>query len=106
MLSTDTIARVILNIGSLAADAASFDTGLLLVKPSSWTDAKRLRAYSSSAEATAGMVSDGFAVSSDEYKAAVRYFSASPAPGKSPACVYASIAPLKSFFFSRRPPAS
>ncbi|MBE5790509.1 MAG: DUF3383 domain-containing protein, partial [Clostridiales bacterium] len=82
MLSTDTIARVVLNLTSASAGAAAFDTGLLLVKPGTFTTEKRMRAYSSATEAAAGMIADGFPVTSDEYKAGLKYFAASPTPGK------------------------
>ena len=65
MLSVDTIARVILNVVRSAAQPTSWDTGLLLVKDSSYTAAKRLRSYASSAGAAAGMIADGFSSSTE-----------------------------------------
>ena len=82
MLSINTIARVDVNVQRYAAQPASFDTGLLLVKDSSFTAEKRLKSYANSAEAAAGLIADGFADSSEAYKAAQNYFSASPSPGR------------------------
>ncbi len=82
MLSINTIARVIVNTVRTAASPASFDTGLLLVKDGNYTDGRRLQTYASAAEAAAGMVSLGFTEESEPYKAAVKYFAASPAPGR------------------------
>ena len=50
MLSIDTIARVAVNVVRAAAQPMAFDTGLLLVKDSNYTAAKRLKSYASSAE--------------------------------------------------------
>ena len=82
MLSINTIARVVVNTVRASASPASFDTGLLLVSDAGYTDARRLQAYSSAAEATAGLTGYGFSSSSEVYKAAVKYFAASPAPGR------------------------
>ncbi len=82
MLSIDTIARVVVNAARTTAAPSVFDTGLLLVKDSSFTAAKRLKAYTSGTDAAAGLIADGFAASTEAYKAAVKYFAASPAPGK------------------------
>ena len=82
MLSINTIARVAVNVIRSASQPTSFDTGLLLVKDSSYTAAKRLRSYASSAEAAAGMIADGFSSSPEAYKATQKYFAASPAPGR------------------------
>ena len=70
MLSIDAIARVAVNVIRSAAQPAVFDTGLLLAKDSSFTSAKRLKSYASSAEAAAGLVADGLASSTEAYKAA------------------------------------
>ena len=82
MLSINTIARVDVNVQRYAAQPASFDTGLLLVKDSSFTAEKRLKSYANSAEAAAGLIADGFADYSEAYKAAQKYFAASPSPGR------------------------
>ena len=82
MLSINTIARVVVNTVRASASPASFDTGLLLVQDEHWTDARRLQAYASGAEAAAGLAALGFGENSEPYKAAVKYFAASPAPGR------------------------
>ena len=82
MLSINTIARVVVNTVRAAATSASFDTGLLLVKDSSFAESRRLQTYDSSAEAAAGLTALGFANASEVYKAALKYFAASPAPGR------------------------
>ncbi len=82
MLSISTIARVVVNASRTVTVPSSFDTGLILVKDSNYAAAKRLRTYASSAEAAAGLVADGFNSSTEAYKAAVKYFAQSPAPGK------------------------
>ncbi|MBR4576032.1 MAG: DUF3383 family protein [Clostridia bacterium] len=80
MLSLEIIARVNVNVSRSSALPTAFDTGLLLVKDASFAEAKRLRSYASSAEAAAGLIADGFPASSEAYKAAQKYFAASPAP--------------------------
>ena len=82
MLSINTIARVEVNVVRSTSQPTSFDTGLLLVKDSSFAASKRLKSYASSAEAAAGLVADGFSSSTEAYKAAQKYFAASPAPGR------------------------
>lgn len=82
MLSIDTIARIVVNAARTTAAPSVFDTGLLLIKDSSYTAAKRLKAYTSGTDAAAGLIADGFAAATEAYKAAVKYFAASPAPGK------------------------
>ncbi len=82
MLSISTIAQVIVNAQRSAAAPTPFDTGLLLVKDTNYLAAKRLRSYTSSAEAAAGLIADGFADTTQAYKAAQKYFAASPAPAK------------------------
>ena len=82
MLSINTIARVVVNTVRASASPASFDTGLLLVSDSNYAAARRLISYSSAAEAAAGLTGLGFGASTEEYKAAVKYFAASPAPGR------------------------
>ena len=82
MLSINTIARIVVNVVRSAEPATSFDTGLLLVKDTNYTDAKRLKSYASSSEAAAGLVADGFADTTEAYKAAQKYFAASPSPSR------------------------
>ncbi len=82
MLSINTIARVVVNTVRASASPASFDTGLLLVSDANYTDIRRVRYYSSAAEAVAGLTELGFTDTSEVYKAAVKYFAASPAPGR------------------------
>ena len=82
MLSIDTIARVVVNASRSVAVPSSFDTGLLLIKDANFTSAKRLKSYASSSAAAAGLVADGFNTSTEAYKAAIKYFAQSPAPGK------------------------
>ena len=82
MLSINTIARVFVNTVRASASPASFDTGLLLASDASYAAARRMQTYSSAAEATAGLTDYGFSSSSEVYKAAVKYFAASPAPSR------------------------
>ena len=82
MLSINTIARVVVNTVRTSASPASFDTGLLLVMDSSYTDARRLQTYNSAAEAASGLAALGFGTTSEPYKAAIKYFAASPAPSR------------------------
>jgi len=82
MLSISTIARVIVNASRNVSVPTSFDTGLMLIKDSNFTAAKRLKTYNSAAEAVAGLTADGFSMSTEAYKAAVKYFAQSPAPGR------------------------
>ncbi len=82
MLSINTIARVVVNTVRASASPASFDTGLLLVKDASFTESRRLNTWNSGAEAAEGMADLGFTAASEPYKAAVKYFAASPAPGR------------------------
>ena len=80
MLSIETIARVAVNVVRNAAQPTAFDTGLLLVKDTAFTSDKRLKSYATSTEAAAGLVADGFSSSTEAYKAAQKYFAASPVP--------------------------
>lgn len=82
MLSINPIARVVVNTVRTSASPASFDTGLLLLKDSSFDESRRLLAYDSGAAAQAGLVALGFDQASDAVKSAVKYFAASPAPGR------------------------
>ena len=82
MLSINTIANVVVNTVRASASPASFDTGLLLVMDASYADSRRLQTYSSAAEAAAGLAALGFGTTSEVYKAAVKYFAASPAPAR------------------------
>lgn len=82
MLSINTIARVSVNVVHSTSNPTAFDTGVLLVKDSSYTAVKRLKSYGNSAEAAAGMLADGFPATSEPYKAALKYFAASPSPSR------------------------
>ena len=82
MLSVNPIARVIVNTVRSQASPSSFDTGLLLVSDTSYTDSRRLQEYASGEDAAAGLAELGFAAGSELYKAALKYFAASPAPGR------------------------
>ena len=82
MLSVNPIARVVVNAVRSSASPASFDTGLLLIKDTSFTDSRRLAAVDDSAAAIAQLTTWGFASSSEPYKAAVKYFAASPSPSR------------------------
>ena len=80
MLSIGTIAKVIVNVMRASAEPTSWETGLLLVKDSAFTNDKRIRSYASSADAAAGLTDDGFDSSTEAYKAALKYFASSPSP--------------------------
>ena len=82
MLSINTIARVVVNTVRASSSPSSFDTGLLLVKDSSFATSRRLQTYDSAAAAAVGLVELGFAVTSEVYKSALKYFAASPAPSR------------------------
>ena len=82
MLSIEPIARVAVNVIRSAVQPSSFDTGLLLVKDAAFAASRRLKSYASPAEAAAGLEADGFSSSSEAYKAAQKYFAASPAPAR------------------------
>ena len=82
MLSIHTIARVEVNAVRSASQPTSFDTGLLLVKDSSFVADKRLRSYAGSAEAAAGLAAAGFSSSTEAYRAAQKYFATSPASSR------------------------
>ena len=82
MLSINTIARVVVNTILASASPTSFDTGLLLVQDPNFAAARRLQTYNSAEEAVAGLTGLGFSTASEVYKAAVKYFAASPAPGR------------------------
>ncbi|MCR5566108.1 MAG: DUF3383 domain-containing protein [Clostridiales bacterium] len=82
MLSINTIARVIVNTIRSSASPASFNTGLILVKDANFTVSRRLQTYNSALEAAEGMAGLGFGANTEPYKSAVKYFAASPAPGR------------------------
>ena len=82
MLSINTIARVAVNTVRASESPAAFDTGLLLVQDPAFTDSRRLQNYGSAAEAAAGVTALGFGTDGEPYKAAIKYFAASPAPGR------------------------
>lgn len=82
MLSINTIARVAVNTIRASAAPSSFDTGLIMVQDPGFTDSRRLQTYHSAVEAADGLEALGFSTTSEAYKAAVKYFAASPAPGR------------------------
>ena len=82
MLSITSVARVVVNTIRSSASSSSFDTGLLLVPDASFTEARRLMTYASGTAAAAGLTELGFPADSEAYKAALKYFAASPAPGR------------------------
>ena len=65
-----------------AASPSSFDTGLLLIKDTNFTASRRLATCDSSAAALAQLTNWGFASNTEPYKAALKYFAASPAPSR------------------------
>ena len=82
MLSINNVARVVVNTIRASASPSSFDTGLLLVQDSNYADNRRLQTYLSATEAAAGLIALGFGTTSEPYKAAIKYFAASPSPGR------------------------
>lgn len=82
MLSTTSIARVVVNTIRASSSPSSFDTGLLLVPDASFTEDRRLTAYLSGTAAAEGLTGLGFPADSEVYRAALKYFAASPAPGR------------------------
>ena len=82
MLSVNPIARVVVNTVRASASPTAFDTGLLLVRDANYTADRRLQAADSSAAAIAFLSSWGFAETSEPYKAALKYFAASPSPSR------------------------
>ena len=82
MLSINNVARVVVNTIRASASPSSFDTGLLLVQDSNYADARRLQTYLSATEAATGLIALGFGTTSEPYKAAIKYFAASPSPGR------------------------
>ncbi len=82
MLSIDTIAHVTVTASRSASAPSVFDTGLLLIRDSNYAAAKRLLTFTSAESAASGLIEAGFAATTEAYKAAQKYFSASPAPAK------------------------
>ncbi len=82
MLPINTIAKVNVNVVRQTARPTSWDTGLLLVKDPAFTAEKRLQTYTGSAGAVAGLAEAGFNSTTEAYKAAQKYFAASPSPGR------------------------
>ena len=82
MLSVNPIARVVVNAVRSSASPASFDTGLLLIQDASFVDARRLAICDSSAAALSQLATWGFSSGTEAYKAAVKYFAASPTPSR------------------------
>ena len=82
MLSINTIARVAVSTVRASASPASFDTGLLLARDPGYTEERRLLSFASGTDAAAGLAALGFGTDSEVYKAAVKYFAASPSPAR------------------------
>ena len=82
MLSVNPIARVVVNTVRASASPTDFNTGLLLIRDADYADSRRLEAVDSSAAAVAQMTGWGFSSGDEPYKAAVRYFGASPSPSR------------------------
>ena len=82
MLGISTIARAAVSTVRASASPASFDTGLLLAPDPGFTEARRLLSFASGAAAAAGLAELGFGTESEVYKAALKYFAASPSPGR------------------------
>lgn len=82
MLSINTIARVVVNTVRTAASPTSFNTGLILAQENPFSVSDRLHSFGSAAEAAAGLTDMGFLPTSELYRAAVKYFAASPAPSR------------------------
>ena len=82
MLSVNPIARVVVNAVRTSASPTSFDTGLILIKDVNYTDARRLAAVDDSAAAVSQLTAWGFTSATEAYKAAVKYFAASPSPSR------------------------
>ena len=80
MLPVTSIARVVVNTIRASSSPSAFDTGLLLVPDASFTEDRRLMTYPSGPAAAAGLTELGFTADSEAYKAALKYFAASPAP--------------------------
>ena len=81
MLNIDPIVRVHVRIGASMASSGVFDRGAILGSSpvaGYFDTGNRYKEYASLAE----MVTDGFQTTSDEYKAAAKYFGVSPAPDK------------------------
>lgn len=78
MLKIDDIVRLSLVIGTAAVSTDAYDTGLILGSSDVISTSDRMKAFYS-LEAVA---EEGFATSSDEYKAAAAYFGQDPAPEK------------------------
>ena len=82
MLSIETIARVTVNAVRSASQPTSFDTGLLMVRDLNFAAARRLNSVSNSSEAATLLTSFGFDDTTEAYKAAQKYFAASPSPSR------------------------
>ena len=81
MLNIDPIVKIEVNVGTSIASAGVFDVGAIIGSTpvvGKVDSAHRFKEYNSLAE----MASDGFQTTSDEYKAAAKYFGVDPAPKK------------------------
>ena len=82
MLSVNPIARVVVTTSSGTPAPSAFDVGLLLVKDSNYTAARRLQTYLSAEAAVEDLEEMGFASNSNIIAAVTNYFSADPKPGR------------------------
>lgn len=81
MLNIDPIVRVNVHVGASTVESGVFDVGAIIGSnpvTGYFDTSNRFKEYESLAE----MVADGFLTTSDEYKAAEKYFGVSPAPEK------------------------
>lgn len=81
MLNIDPIVQIDVRVGTSTASVGVFDVGAILgsTPVSGYFDmSNRYKEYTS----LAAMVADGFQTTSDEYKAAAKYFGVDPAPSK------------------------
>jgi len=79
MLNIDPIVHIDVNVGTTLASAGVFDVGAIIGSTAvvgKFDSSNRYKAYASLAE----MAADGFQTTSDEYKAAAKYFGVDPAP--------------------------
>ena len=77
LLTLDPIVNVNVMVGASEVSLDSYDVGLIIAPPTSaLTAAIRAKSYTSLAE----IVADGYAATSDTYKAAAKYFGTEPAP--------------------------
>lgn len=78
-VSLNTIVNVSVEVSNPTTISSDFNLGLIIGSSTVLTSTNRVKVYSHSTY-QADMIEDGFTASSDEYKAAVAYFSQSPVP--------------------------